>query len=88
MVILNIMLVCLLTIISIIEPDFIQCEKYNKHKFLARLYWQKYQKGTDTWYAKEKEFGKKVWAEMQKEIHESFKQKHPQRSVIENGVRI
>jgi hypothetical protein len=61
---------------------------YNKHKFLARLYWQKYQKGTDLWYAKEKEFGKTVWAEMQKEIHESFRQEHPQRSVIENGVRI
>jgi len=61
---------------------------YNKNKFLARMYWQKYQKGTDEWYAKEKEFGKEVWAKMQPELEEKFRLEHPQRSVIENGVRI
>ena len=61
---------------------------YNKNKFLVRMYWQKYQKGTDEWYQKEKEFGKEVWAEMQKDLEEQFKQDHPQRSVIEGGVRI
>lgn len=61
---------------------------YNKNKFLARMYWQKYQKGTEEWYAKEKEFGKEVWKQMQPELEEKFRKEHPQRAVIENGVRI
>ena len=61
---------------------------YNNNKFLSRMYWQKYQKGTDDWYEKEKEFGKEVWASMQPELEKAFRDKHPQRSVIENGVRI
>jgi len=61
---------------------------YNKNKFLARMYWQKYQKGTDEWYKKEKEFGKEVWASMQPELEKAFKESHPQRHHIENGVRI
>ena len=61
---------------------------YNKNKILSRMYWQKYQKGTDEWYAKEKEFGKEVWASMQPELEEKFRQEHPQRTTIENGVRI
>ena len=61
---------------------------YNKNKFLSRMYWQKYQKGTDDWYAKEKEFGKEVWEKMQPELDKKFRELHPQRSVIENGVRI
>jgi hypothetical protein len=61
---------------------------YNKNKFLARMYWQKYQKGTDEWYEKEEEFGKDVWAGMQKDLDDQFRLKHPQRHVIENGVRI
>jgi hypothetical protein len=61
---------------------------YKNNKFLSRMYWQKYQKGTDDWYEKEKEFGKDVWAEMQKDLDEQFRLKHPQRAVIENGVRI
>lgn len=61
---------------------------YNKNKFLSRMYWQKYQKGTDEWYEKESEFGKDVWASMQPELEKAFRDKYPQRSVIENGVRI
>lgn len=61
---------------------------YKNNKFLSRMYWQKYYKGTDEWYAKEKEFGKDVWASMQPELEQAFREKHPQRSVIENGVRI
>ena len=61
---------------------------YNKNKFLSRMYWQKYQKGTDDWYKKEKEFGKDVWAKMQPELEKEFRSKYPQRSEIENGVRI
>ena len=61
---------------------------YNKNKFLSRMYWQKYQSGTDEWYKKEKEFGKDIWASMQPELEKEFRSKYPQRSEIENGVRI
>jgi len=61
---------------------------YNKNKFLSRMYWQKYQKGTDEWYAKEKEFGKDTWMAMQPELEHQYRMEHPQRMVIENGVRI
>lgn len=61
---------------------------YNKNKFLSRMYWQKYEKGSDEWYEKEKEFGKHVWANMQSEIHEQFRKDHPQRNEIEGAVRI
>jgi len=61
---------------------------YNKNKFLSRMYWQKYEKGTEEWYQKEKEFGKDAWARMQPELEEQFRQQHPQRAIIENGVRI
>lgn len=61
---------------------------YNKNKFLARMYWQKYQKGTDEWYEKEKEYGKEVWASMQPELEQAFRDKYPQRAEIKNGVRL
>jgi hypothetical protein len=61
---------------------------YNNNKFLSRMYWQKYQKGTDEWYAKEKEFGKDVWASMQPELEKAFRDKHPQRYEIKDGVRL
>jgi hypothetical protein len=61
---------------------------YNKNKFLSRMYWQKYQNGTDEWYAKEKEFGKDVWASMQPELEKAFRDKYPQRQEIKDGVRI
>jgi hypothetical protein len=52
------------------------------------MYWQKYEKGTDEWYAKEKEFGKEVWESMQPELETKFLQTYIQRHVIENGERI
>jgi hypothetical protein len=61
---------------------------YNNSKFLARMYWQKYQRGTDEWYEKEKEFGKEVWISMQKDLDEQFRQEHPQRLTIEGAVRV
>ncbi len=61
---------------------------YNNHKFLSRMYWQKYEKGSDEWYAKEKEFGKEVWESMQPELDRIFYETHSQRDVIENGERL
>jgi hypothetical protein len=80
------------------HPDFLTEEgkpylhgvmpSYNKNKFLSRMYWQKYQPGSHEWYAKEKEFGKEVWAGMQPELEEQFRKDHPQRNEIEGAVRI
>jgi hypothetical protein len=61
---------------------------YKTNKFLSRMYWQKYYKGTDEWYAKEKEFGKEVWAAMQPKLEEQFRKDNPQRNSIEGAVRI
>ena len=61
---------------------------YKNHKFLSRMYWQKYEKGKNEWYAKEKEFGKEVWKLMQPELEEEFRKTYTQRDVIENGERI
>lgn len=61
---------------------------YNKNKFLARMYWQKYQPGSDAWYEKEKEFGKDVWASMQPALEEQFRKDNPQRNEIEGAVRL
>jgi hypothetical protein len=61
---------------------------YSKNKFLSRMYWQKYQKGTDEWYEKEKEFGKDVWSSMQPKLNEQFRIDNPQRNEIEGAVRI
>jgi hypothetical protein len=61
---------------------------YNKNKFLSRMYWQKYQKGTEEWYEKQKEFGKAAWAGMLPELEEKFRVEHPQRKSIQEGIRI
>lgn len=61
---------------------------YKKNKFLSRMYWQKYYQGTDQWYENEKKFGKDVWRAMQPELEEKFRQEHPQRYEIPNGVRL
>lgn len=43
------------------------------NKYLSRMYWRMYTKGSKEWYEKEKEFGKDVWASMQPEIMENFR---------------
>jgi hypothetical protein len=42
------------------------------HKYLARMYWMKYEDGSQEWYDKEKEFGKDAWKEMHEEIVKKF----------------
>lgn len=61
---------------------------YGSHKFLARMYWQKYQPATPQWYEREKEFGKERWADMQKDLEEQFRMRHPQRWEIPDGIRV
>ena len=61
---------------------------YHKHKFLSRMYWQKYEKGNQEWYEQENKFGKEQWAQMQPVLEEQFRLAHPQRYEIQNGIRI
>lgn len=61
---------------------------YGKHKFLARIYWQKYEKGSAEWYEQERKFGKEKWAQMQPALEEQFRLEHPQRFEIPNGTRV
>jgi hypothetical protein len=58
------------------------------NKYLSRMYWQKYEKGSDNWYQKEKEFGKEVWAGMQKQLEKDFRDAHPNKFEWKNGVRL
>ena len=61
---------------------------YHKHKFLSRMYWQKYEKGNQEWYEQENKFGKEQWAQMQPALEELFRLTHPQRYEIQNGMRL
>jgi hypothetical protein len=58
------------------------------NKYFSRLYWQKYEKGSDEWFENEKKFGKQNWIDMQKDIMVEYYKENKQRSVIENAERI
>lgn len=59
-----------------------------EHKYFARMYWRKYHNGDPEWFAKEEEFGKEKWAEMQPQIMEKFRGLIPNRFEITGGTRI
>ena len=58
------------------------------NKIFSRMFWKKYHPGSDEWHKNEHEYGKEVWGSMQDSIMKEFRMNHPQRSVIENGVRL
>jgi len=60
----------------------------NTHKYLARMYWRRYSEGDQEWFDKQKEFGTEKWLSMQGSIMEKYRQEHPQRYEIPEGVRI
>lgn len=43
-----------------------------ENKYISRMYWMKYEDGSDEWYEKENEFGKDTWKEMYTEIVKEF----------------
>jgi hypothetical protein len=57
-------------------------------KYLSRMYWMKYSVGDPEWFEKEKEFGKDVWASMQPDIMQKFRDDNPNKSSAENERRI
>ena len=60
----------------------------NKSKYLARMYWTKYSVGDELWFKKEEEFGKKVWAEMQADIMQKFRDNNPNKNNADKERRI
>lgn len=58
---------------------------YNAEKYFCRSYWKKYDVGSPEWFAKEKEFGKEVWASMQDDIMREYR---PTRFEIPEGKRL
>jgi hypothetical protein len=60
----------------------------NSQKYISRMYWMKYEVGSDEWFEKEKEFGKEVWKEMQEEIMQKFKHDNPNKVSAKNERRI
>ena len=52
------------------------------------MYWMKYSVGDPEWFEKEKEFGKDVWASMQPDIMQKFRDDNPNKSSAENERRI
>jgi hypothetical protein len=57
-------------------------------KYLSRMYWMKYSVGDPEWFAKEKEFGKDVWAEMQPAIMQKFRDDNPNKDNADKERRI
>jgi hypothetical protein len=43
-----------------------------ENKYIARMYWMKYEDASQEWIDKENDFGKEVWQEMQTEIIKNF----------------
>ena len=57
-------------------------------KYLNRMYWMKYYSGDQEWFEKEKEFGKDVWAEMQPDIIQKFRDENPNKCNADKERRI
>lgn len=58
------------------------------NKILSRMYWAKYSVGSQEWFQKENEFGKDVWAKMQEDILQKFRDENPNRINSEGVKRI
>lgn len=57
-------------------------------KYFSRSYWMRYEPGSEEWLKNETLYGRSKWLEMQNDIMDKFRTEYPQRSFIENGVRI
>lgn len=60
----------------------------NGHKYLSRMYLVKYDEGSPEWFENEEKFGKEVWASMQDDIMEKFRQENPGKNKVVDGIRI
>ena len=58
------------------------------NKYLSRMYWMRYSVGDPEWFKKEEEFGKNVWAEMQSDIMQKFRDDNPNKFNADKERRI
>ena len=58
------------------------------NKYLSRMYWMKYSIGDPEWFKKQEEFGKDVWAEMQSDIMQKFRDDNPNKFNADKERRI
>jgi hypothetical protein len=61
---------------------------YGANKYLSRMYWMKYSIGDAEWFEKEKEFGEDVWAAMQPDIMQKFRDENPNKINADKERRI
>jgi hypothetical protein len=52
------------------------------------MYLQEYFPGSDIWFENEEKYGKETWANMQEDLRKEHRDKYPQRSEIQGGIRI
>jgi hypothetical protein len=58
------------------------------NKYFSRMYLELYHEGSAEWFENEKKYGKSVWADMQEDLRLEFRNNHPNRNTIEDGIRI
>ena len=58
------------------------------NKYFSRMYLQEYFPGSESWFENEEKYGKDNWASMQEDLRQKHRDKYPQRSEIEGGIRI
>jgi hypothetical protein len=58
------------------------------NKYISRMYWMKYEDADPLWFEKEAEFGKEVWAEMQEDIMQKFRDDNPNKISSEKERRV
>ncbi len=59
-----------------------------ENKYISRMYWMRYEEGSEEWYEKENEFGKDVWKEMHADIVKKFWDGIPPRKTAGDVRRI
>lgn len=59
-----------------------------KNKYFSRMYWRFYRDASEDWIKNESELGTDVWLKKREEIEKAYRDLHPQRNIIENGIRI
>jgi hypothetical protein len=58
------------------------------HKYFSRMYLETHSEGSPEWFENEKKYGKEVWDSMQEKLRKQYRDLHPQRRTIEDGIRI
>jgi hypothetical protein len=58
------------------------------NKYFSRMYWTKYDFGSDEWHENEQKFGTDSWSKMYEKIQQERQDSHPPRFQIPDSIRI